>query len=519
MLILGEGGAGKNSLANKILDANYEIKPEEKSTQGIDILKYPFPIDENKQFTTHIWDFGGQAIYPATHQFFLTHRSLYILVADTRKEDARFEYWLQIVELLAADSPIIIVKNEKQDRSCEINELRLKGRFKQLKHIESTNLKTNRNLNSIVEQLQIELKKLPHVGQILPKTWVDVRLALESNDHNYISLNQFLDICGQYGFKRHKDKLQLSGYLHDLGTCLHFQDDPLLNKTVILKPEWGTDAVYKVLDNQRVRNNQGRFIKQDLSDIWQATEYDNMHDELLQLMMNFKLCYKLEYCDTYIAPQTLPEQQVKYDWDKENNTILRYDYEFMPKGMITQFIVAMHKNIEDKQQRVWKEGVVLQKHNTRAEVIEEYEKRQIHIRIQGKNRREFATIILHEWDKIHDSYYNLKVQTLIPCNCSECQNKPEPYFHIYSELLNLKTKNNVSQCKRSGELLNVQKLLGDVLSQYEQQDDSINVNIIKTGNAQNANLNQGNDVQQQVAQQLASLSPEQQKQMLELLQK
>ena len=35
----------------------------------------------------NIWDFGGQEIYYATHQFFLTKRSLYVLVIDNRKED------------------------------------------------------------------------------------------------------------------------------------------------------------------------------------------------------------------------------------------------------------------------------------------------------------------------------------------------------------------------------------------------------------------------------------------------
>ncbi|WP_353572981.1 COR domain-containing protein [Candidatus Albibeggiatoa sp. nov. BB20] len=352
----------------------------------------------------------------------------------------------------------------------------------------------------------------------MPKTWVDVRLALENETQNYISLNEFLNICEQHGFKRREDKLQLSGYLHDLGTCLHFQNDPLLNKTLILKPEWGTDAVYKVLDNQRVKNNHGRFSKTDLSYIWQAAKYDNMHDELLQLMMNFKLCYKLEYCDTYIAPQILPTKQPDFDWNENNNTILRYDYEFMPKGMMTQFIVAMHKSIEDKQQRVWKEGVVLQKDETRAEITEEYEKREIHIRIQGKNRRELATIVLHEWDKIHDSYYNLKVQKLIPCNCYECHNQQQPYFHTYKSLLNLKSKGiSASQCDHSGVMLDIQKLLGDVLSEYKPQEKNININVMQADDINNSNLNQGDNVEQQLDQQFSSLTPEQKAKLLEQL--
>jgi hypothetical protein len=35
-----------------------------------------------------IWDFGGQEIQHSTHQFFLTTRSLYLLVVDARKRGA-----------------------------------------------------------------------------------------------------------------------------------------------------------------------------------------------------------------------------------------------------------------------------------------------------------------------------------------------------------------------------------------------------------------------------------------------
>ncbi len=50
----------------------------------------------NRDFRVNIWDFGGQEVYHSTHQFFLTHRSLYLLVADDRKEDTDFNYWLTL---------------------------------------------------------------------------------------------------------------------------------------------------------------------------------------------------------------------------------------------------------------------------------------------------------------------------------------------------------------------------------------------------------------------------------------
>ena len=73
-----------------------------------------------RDFRVNIWDFGGQEIYHATHQFFLTRRSVYLLVTDDRKEDTDFNWWLQVEEMLSDGSPLIIVQNEKQDRRRDI---------------------------------------------------------------------------------------------------------------------------------------------------------------------------------------------------------------------------------------------------------------------------------------------------------------------------------------------------------------------------------------------------------------
>jgi hypothetical protein len=137
--------------------------------------------------------------------------------------------------------------------------------------------------------------------------------------------------------------LSLSKYLHDLGIILHFQKDPILKHLVILRPEWATNAVYKVTDNKQVITNCGYFTQENLSEIWRDREYNDLHDELLQLMKNFKLCYEIP-CQPgqYIAPQRLPLEPPKYDWDDNNNLIVRYEYEFMPKGIITRLIVEMH---------------------------------------------------------------------------------------------------------------------------------------------------------------------------------
>jgi len=293
-----------------------------------------------------------------------------------------------------------------------------------------------------------------------------VREALERDSRDYISLQEYLTICQENGFTTREDKLQLSGYLHDLGVCLHFQEDDLLIKTVILKPTWGTDAVYKVLDNSQVIQNLGKFDRQDLANIWNENKYLNMRAELLRLMMNFKLCYEIPSCPgTYIAPQLLNPNQPEYEWQENDNLLLRYEYEFMPKGILTRFIVEMHSWIEG--QTVWRSGVVLSKDQAQAEVIEyyRYHKGEIRIRVSGKRKRDLLVTVRHEFDKIHSSYERLKSKILVPCNCQACKGNQTPHFYQLQVLYKfIDDKQTDIQCQNSYQMVNVRGLIDDVVS-------------------------------------------------------
>ena len=405
------------------------------------------------------------------HQFFLTKRSLYILVADTRQENTDFYYWLKVIELLSENSPTLIIKNEKQDRQCQVNERQLRGQFTNLEKVLATNLATNRGLDEIKTTIQQYVSHLPHVGAPLPGIWARVRAVLENyaQNCNYISVEEYCELCKLNGFTAKKDMLFLSSFLHDLGVCLHFQEDKLLKHVVILKPEWGTTAVYKVLDTEEVKQNQGRFTDEDLQTIWSDNQYVEMHDELLQLMMKFKVCYEIPgQTGAFIAPHLLAIEQPDYDWDATENLILRYEYEFMPKGILTRFIVEMHRFIE-AQTLVWKSGVVLTDGYARVEVIEHYPTSEIRICVSGAHKKGFLSVIRHEFGKIHDSYERLKYDELIPCNCPKCKPDAAPADYPYTMLLNfLSDKQYEIQCRNSYGMVNVRSLIDDVIDPFAE---------------------------------------------------
>ena len=435
LLLVGEGGSGKTSLANKLLDSNYLLKPEteDTSTKGIDILKWEFIGQNGEPYRINLWDFGGQEIYHQTHQFFLTERSLYLLVADSRKEDTDHYFWLKSIQILSDDSPVLLVQNEKQNRECNLNFKQLRGEFENLQDTHHLNLADNRGLPELQRAIQLELEKLLPNGIRFPNKWLAVRYALTNDGLNYIDCTTYEETCRRHGITDRQEMFQLSQFLHDLGICLHFQKDSLLRHYLILKPNWGTAAVYKILDNETVRQNRGQFSHDNLEEIWTA-EYAEMRDQLLQLMKAFKVCYEIpRRKGQYIAPHLLSADSPLYEWQPEHNLILRYRYKgFMPKGILTRFIVEMHQDIENvsnpEQALVWKSGVILTNHAARAQVIESYAKREITIRVFGNRPRDLLTIINRKFDEIHKDFDDrLDYDTLIPCNCSNCKLSQTPF--------------------------------------------------------------------------------------------
>jgi internalin A len=480
LLIVGEASAGKTSLAQKLLNPDYALPPERESqsTQGIEIQRWEFIGSHGNAYRIHIWDFGGQEIYHQTHQFFLTDRSLYLLVADSRKEDTDHPYWLNIIRLLSNNSPVLLVQNEKQDRWCNLNRRELQAEFDALWIPPAINLADGRGLPDLRRTIQRQIEDLLGEGLPFPNKWLAVRHILENDSRNVIAFADYQAICRQQGIHDFSPMLSLSASLHSLGTCLHFQKDPILKHLLILKPNWGTAAVYKVLDNQRVKTNLGQFTDADLADIWSDGHYANLQHELLQLMKQFKVCYEIPRRNGhYIAPHLLNPSPPDYTWEATHSLTLRYEYKgFMPKGILTRFIVEQHKLIENVScpdaALVWKTGVVLTKGNARAEIVENETLREIQIRVCGTRPRDLMTRINDQLEAIHDGFEQLDYDTLIPCNCTVCKPSAKPFLFPLARLYRcLDKKRYTIECHESGEDVQVRGLIDDVIGNDRDQRD------------------------------------------------
>ena len=92
------------------------------------------------------------------------------------------------------------------------------------------------------------------------------------------------------------------------------------------------------------------------------------------------------------------------------------------------------------ESKVWQKGVVLKRESngqiTYAEIVESYNRREINIRLDGEDKREFLGIITNKLEEIHESYNQLQVKALISCNCEVCKDSQKPYLHSLPVLKN-----------------------------------------------------------------------------------
>ena len=475
MLIVGEGGAGKTSLLRRLYQPGEELPTESETTRGISIHKHKFELKTGQVFRLNVWDFGGQEIYHATHQFFLTHRSLYLLVDDTRKDyksvsDEGFKYWLELIDVFGGHSPTLIFQNEKGGRSKAIDFEGIKHRYDNVQDVYKGNLENRDAADDLREGIEFYASHLSHIGEELPARWIQVRADIEAcaEDAPYIPVQDYFKI-----YRRHMDfdrpkALWLSRYLHDLGVFLHFQDDPLLVRTVILQNEWATKAVFRILDDETVKTQLGRFKHVDCERLWQDPTYADMHLELLALMENFELCYKLRDSNppTWLAPQLLPPAKPKElaGWGNPEDLVLRYRYDFLPKGMISRLTVRLHRFVRNPEM-AWVTGVLFAYESTAVLVEILVTGGEIELRARGPEHKALLSVVAADLDALNESFQGLrdKVDKRIPCNCEVCRAAPVPEFFEQKELVRRKEHKKLKvECRRSFKEVDVRELLDGI---------------------------------------------------------
>lgn len=437
VLFVGEGAVGKTSVMKQLL--RLQFNANEPETKGINISDLQVNHNDTN-ITLHLWDFGGQEYMHSTHQFFLSRRSLYVLVLDGRKEEKK-DYWLKVIESFGGNSPVVVVMNKiDTNKNFDLNRKFLQEKYPSIHSFYRISCATGEGIENLMEGLshivsEIEMVKTPWI-----KAWFEIKNKLMAVTHDFISYEQFFIICNELDVTDEQEQDILIEYLDNLGVLLHFREFDLAN-THILNPQWVTDAVYRIMNCEQIASNNGRLELKWVKEILKKRNdqdffypIDKQHF-VIQLMQKFELCFKFEE-DIVLIPDLLNIAEPNFELNKADalKIIIRYE-DFLPKSIIPRLMVKMSKDIKN----LWRTGIIFENKTylSRAIVKTDDDKNIMYIYIDGKFRRDYYSILRNNLYEIND-FYKSGFNELIPCDCNSCINKENPTFYEYMKLKEFK---------------------------------------------------------------------------------
>ncbi|MGB3493322.1 MAG: leucine-rich repeat domain-containing protein, partial [Elainellaceae cyanobacterium] len=446
LLLVGQGSVGKTSLINRLIDQSFD--PHESQTDGLSVRNWGIHVN-SKDVRLNVWDFGGQEIYHATHQFFLTKRSLYLLVCNCRtsEDENRIEYWLKLIQSFGGESPVIIIGNKKDEQPFDINRKALLAKYPNIKAILETSCPANEGIDELREAITREVGEMSDVYNLLPLSWFEVKEQLEAMDRDFISYGEYIGICYQNQISEEQNQNQIIDLFHRLGLVLNFRDHPILQGTNVLNPDWVTQGIYALLSDDDLKTeSKGILIYDDLSRVLDPQRYPvQRHRYLTELMQEFQLCFVLDCSPPqFLIPGLLPKEEPE-DTQLDGDTLdFQYHYRILPESILSRFIVLSHDKIRD--QLYWRSGVMLNYCEgdevcNVARVRADFEDKKIFIAISGREntRRIFLALIRDTFTKIHSSFGNLELSEWVPV-----PDHPDHPPLDYQEMLGLEAMGELS---------------------------------------------------------------------------
>lgn len=483
LIILGEGGTGKSSLLRSLRGEGFVEGLA--TTHGIAVKAYEFghPEKEEERIRLNVWDFGGQQIYHTTHQFFMTQRSLYLLVWNARGDtaQARLDEWLRNIQVLAPEAPVLLVGTHVEGRPLDFNYARYKEAYPQVVGAVGVSNREGTGIEDLKAIIAREAVNLPLMEQEWPKSWVDAEKELDDMRDYYLTLADYTRACTAQGVTARIAESALGGYLHDLGKMLYFQDDDMLADFVVLKPNWLTRAISRVLDDEMVLHNDGLLPHADFSRIWDVDEHGkpyprHLYPRFLRLMERFLISFRLE-SDTpnqqathSLVPLRLPHTPPTMPlWEAVLPDAPRIQMRFrlrnfVPPGIMSWFIVLTHTYTQGLH---WREGVRLHYNEHQAEVVLNPSSRELWLRVRGPAPSNFFNILQHTINEriLKRFFIGLQYTRQVPCTCHLARDEGEnreacPYFHDYERLVK-RIKRGIlkAECGDSFEYVSVPELL------------------------------------------------------------
>jgi len=398
-----------NQLQNKNLETKQNGNEEKKDKE-----------DEHVEFST--WDFAGQNDYYNTHHYFLSNRSIFLVLYRMDKGIKGLEsldFWLKSLSshlnqnycdekgkpfytIIIVGTFLDLINGNQNDvdknlRQTKIMEMYEKNGLKSPPFYFEVSCSTLENIEELREIIFNNSLSHSYMGEKIPIGYLTIEKSIYElkklkQDHPIIGIQDLISYIqsqfqSSFDIEFVKRALRL---LHEWGICIYFDNPIELSNIIVLDPQHFTKNIlgdlFKADESIRQMRLNGIIDYSQLNKIWNGPT--NLIDIYLSLLQKFEVCFILKdqlignenengNQKKLIIPNLLSEDKIKTIEDKlrekwpitiplETIEIERiFSFNQVPSEMVSRLLVRFHDRIVNNI--IWRRGVLLKCFNKKNE--------------------------------------------------------------------------------------------------------------------------------------------------------
>ncbi|WP_452602862.1 leucine-rich repeat domain-containing protein [Pontimicrobium sp. MEBiC06410] len=418
VLLLGNTNIGKSNLLflwqqhYKAIDGRTKYPENSDSTHG---LVYESFSKTKESTQLHLWDFGGQDYFHATHQLFFSPDALHIILwakqHPTRKANEQvfqLDYWLRCAEQLSTSNNAIetvLVENYIDLENTDSTEYYT--HFPESAHLKkfavysphNTEASKQSKSNFVINTCSVSLLKKQRINGLFeileeridhiqsknkyPSIYIEIRDKLANSNKTVWTLKDY-----KTEFKETDNTILKT--LHRAGCILYFHEQ--LPNIIFNKPEALLNLIYKDILNEKLQKAHGK-ITEEIKNAGKSNNLGLTATNIETLLDSFNLIFKTkgkkdkQY--TWYVPQYLPEAEPswlellkKYTFSYAN-VVITSDHYLMNVILLEifqEYGVEIKRN-EDQSYMFWQNGLIIEKDEQLLLVI--YDRQNMTLQLYG----------------------------------------------------------------------------------------------------------------------------------------
>ena len=504
VVLVGEPKSGKTTLLEALKGNPHPCDDSRKETLGVNVVNIEklHPTDHKTMYLS-VWDFAGQHIEHATHQFFLTEHAIYLILWNARQGTQAGKrdlwYWLELLKMRVPNPRFLLVATHTEHTPPDLDLSEIDRFYSGCQGNYPVELESMKGMEALQTKILELAADSPSLRAEWPAEWLPVRDEVRRirQKQPHITPAAFRKLMSSMQVTDAVAQKDLAGQLHNLGEILYFQERDELSSLVILNPEWVTELIALVVRSSEVRQNGGILRETDLAKLWKdASLPPEVQDHLIHLMDWFDLTYATGHkSDLGIVVEALPYSTPQ---DLTNISLpsgqpqMEMIYSFpelkrrLPPGIPTWTIARAHRYRKGKP---WRDAAAFEDTRTksRALILASETAREVRLRVVADFPPFFFGLLEGILRDTFERYPGAEAECRIPCPCQISDGKATPCSNSYLFESVLKRKREGKRyvsCDRSGDDVAIDSLLTGFHPRTEEGEEALHSTMRRLFTAQ-----------------------------------